>query len=322
MLSYLFAGLALGSVYAIAAGSLVITYVASGVFNLAFAAMALTVARVFYTLNTDHGWGILPSAVLALVVFAPLFGTVLYLALFRFLRGRSMVIRLMATMGLSVALPPLVDLVLGHLTSTAATGLAPRPLHVFKPFGAVVNGDQVATYLGLAVVLAVGVGVLRYTELGLKVRAMVDSEALTGLCGTEPDRVAAGVWAVSAVLAGLTGILIAPSAGLSVEGMTYMMAAAFAAVVAARLRSLPVAIGVALLMGVVTSLVQRYLDPASSFTTAVVPSVPSLSCLWRCCTTRCAGEPVTSHQAGRSIGRSRFTAAIRRRSPPRPQRSA
>ncbi len=46
VLSYLFAGLALGSVYAIAAGSLVITYVASGVFNLAFAAMALTVARV------------------------------------------------------------------------------------------------------------------------------------------------------------------------------------------------------------------------------------------------------------------------------------
>jgi branched-chain amino acid transport system permease protein len=274
LLSYLLVGLALGSVYAIAAGSLVITYVASGVFNLAFAAMALTVARIFYTLNTEQGWPILAAAVVSLLVFAPLLGTLLYFALFRFLRGRSIIIKLMATTGLSVALPPLVDLVFGHLTSTAATGLAPRPLHVFRPFGAVVNMDQVMTYLGLVLVLVIGVGLLRFTEIGLKVRAMVDSEALTGLSGTDPDRVAAGVWAVSAVLAGLTGILIAPTAGLSLEGMTSMMAAAFAAVVAARLRSLPIAIGAALVMGVATSLVQKYLDPASSFTTAVIPSVP------------------------------------------------
>ncbi len=274
MLSYLLVGLALGSVYAIAAGSLVITYVASGVFNLAFAAMALTVARIFYTLNTEQGWPIPIAAVVSLLVFAPLFGAFLYLALFRFLRGRSMIIKLMATTGLSVALPPLVDLVFGHLTSTAASGLAPRPLRVFRPFGAVVNLDQVMTYLGLVLVLAIGVGLLRFTEIGLKVRAMVDSEALTGLSGTDPARVAAGVWAVSGVLAGLTGILIAPTAGLSLEGMTSMMAAAFAAVVAARLRSLPIAVGSALLMGVATSLVQKYMDPESSFTAAVVPSVP------------------------------------------------
>ncbi|MFE6820890.1 hypothetical protein [Streptomyces sp. NPDC057690] len=274
MLSYVLAGLALGAVYAVAAGSLVITYVASGVFNLAFAAMAFTVARFYYFLNTEQHWAILPAALVSLVVFAPLLGSLLYALLFRHLRLRSPLIKLMATVGLSVALPPLAQLVLGHLTNVTAPALAPRPLAVFHPLGAVLNADQLATYIGLAVVLVSGVGVLRFTEVGLKVRALVDSEALTGLSGTRPGRVSLGVWAVSTTLAGLAGILIAPTSGLSVEGMTYMMSAAFAAVVAARLRSLPVAVLVALAMGVVTNVVQKYVDPSSSFSAAAVPSVP------------------------------------------------
>ncbi|SHM64075.1 ABC transporter permease subunit [Cryptosporangium aurantiacum] len=274
MLSYVLAGLALGSIYAIAAGSLVVTYVASGIFSLAFAAMAFTVARVYYALNTEAGWPILPSAVVALLVFAPIFGAALYWLLFRHLRQRSMLVKLMATMGLSVALPPLVELIMGHLTSVTAPGLAPRPLATWHPFGAVLNADQLVAYLGLAVVLLIGVGVLRFTDVGLKVRALVDSEALTGLSGTSPGQVSLGVWAASATLAGLAGILIAPTAGLSAEGMTVLMSAAFAAVVAARLRSLPIAVSVALLMGLVTTVIQKYLDPESPFTAAVVPSVP------------------------------------------------
>ena len=274
MLSYLLAGLALGSIYAIAAGSLVITYVASGIFSLAFAAMAFTVARVYYALNTEQHWPIALSAAVSLLVFAPALGMMLYGLLFRHLRGRSMLVKLMGTMGLSVALPPLVELALGRITSVTAPGLAPRPLATFHPFGALLNADQLATYIGLAVVLVLGVVVLRLTDVGLKVRALVDSEALTSLSGTHPGRVSLGVWAVSATLAGLAGILIAPTSGLSAEGMTFMMSAAFAAVVAARLRSLPVAIVVALAMGVATTVVQKYLDPASSLTAAVLPSVP------------------------------------------------
>jgi branched-chain amino acid transport system permease protein len=56
--------------------------------------------------------------------------------------------------------------------------------------------------------------------------------------------------------------------------MTYLMSAAFAAVIAAKLRSLPVAVAVALAMGVVTNVVQKYIDASSTFGAAVVPSVP------------------------------------------------
>jgi branched-chain amino acid transport system permease protein len=225
-------------------------------------------------LYVEQHWPLVVSAVLALLVFAPLLGMALYLMLFRNLRNRPMLVKLMATMGLSVALPPLVTLIFGHLTSVTAPGLAPRPLKVFHLFGAVVNTDQVATYIGLVVVLVLGVGVLRFTEVGLKVRALVDSEALTSLSGTNPNRVSLGVWAVSATMAGLAGVLLAPTAGLSSDSMTSLMAVAFAAVVAARLRSLPTAVVVGLLMGVATTVVQRYLNATSSFSAAVVPSVP------------------------------------------------
>jgi branched-chain amino acid transport system permease protein len=272
--SYVLAGLGLGSIYAIAAGSLVITYVASGIFNLAFAAMAYSVARFYYFLHVEEDWGIVPAAVVALFVFAPALGMFLYAVLFRHLRLRSTLVKLMATVGLSVALPPLIQLWLEQPTDPTAPGLAPRPLATYDVFGATVNADQLTTYIGLVVVLVVGVGLLRFTNVGLKVRALVDSEALTSLSGTSPGRVSLGVWAASAMLAGLAGILIAPTAGLSVPSMTFLMSAAFAAVVAAKLRSLPLAVVVSLLMGVATNVVQKYIDPSSEFGAAVVPSIP------------------------------------------------
>ena len=274
MLSYVFAGLALGAIYAIAAASLVVTYVSSGIFNFAFGAMAFSVARFYFFLNTEQGWPIWPSFLVAVGIFAPALGVALYALLFRHLRLRSPLVKIVATIGLSVALPPLVNLVLGALTNVTAPGLAERPLRVFRVFGATVNMDQVVTFAGLVLVLAVGTFILRFTDVGLKVRALVDSEALTSLSGTSPSRVSVGVWGASAMLAGLAGILVAPTAGLSVEGMTFLMAAAFAAVVAARLRSLPGAVIVALAMGVTTSVVQRYLDPQDPLSSQVVPSIP------------------------------------------------
>ena len=44
--------------------------------------------------------------------------------------------------------------------------------------------------------------------------------------------------------------------------------------VAAELRSLPIAVAVGLLMGIATSLIQRYLPPASAWTTEIIDAVP------------------------------------------------
>ena len=274
MLQYVLAGVALGSIYAIASAALVVTYVSSGVLNFAFGSMAYVVARVYFWLNSQQHMSTVSAGLLSILVLAPLLGVFLYAVLFRFVRGRSTLIKLVTTIGLSVALPPISDLIFGTDAITSAPGLASltdKPYHVF---GAVVTTDQVITYGFLLLVVLGGTAIIKLTDVGLRVRAMVDSEAMTSLSGTSPNRVSLGVWAVSATLAGLAGVLVAPTNGLSPAGMTTLMAAAFAAVVVARLRSLPGAVAAALAMGIVTDVIQKYLPPNSSFTAAIIPSIP------------------------------------------------
>ncbi len=274
MLQYVFAGLALGSIYAIAASALVVTFVSSGVLNFAFGSMAFVVARFYYWLNSQHHMSTIGAGLISILILAPLLGVVLYAVLFRFVRGKSTLIKLVTTIGLSVALPPISDFIFGTQSITSAPGLASLSDKPFKVFGAAVTTDQVLIYGFLLLILILGTVVLQFTDIGLRVRAMVDSEAMTSLSGTSPNRVSIGVWAVSATLAGLAGVLVAPTAQLSPTGMTTLMSAAFAAVVVARLRSLPAAVGAALAMGIVTDVIQKYLPPNSSFTAAIIPSIP------------------------------------------------
>ncbi len=274
MVQYILFGLALGSIYAIASAALTVTYVSSGVLNFAFGSMAYVVARFYYWLNSQHGLSTVTAGTISLVLFAPLMGMILYAVLFRFLSGRSMLIKLVTTIGLSVALPPIADLTMGTQTIDSAPGLALTSDHPFHIFGTTVSTNQVVTYGFVLFVVVAGTLILRFTDVGLKVRALVDSKAMTEASGVHPGRVALGVWAVSSALAGLAGILVAPTNGLTTTGMTTLMAAAFAAVVAARLRSLPAVVLVSLAMGVVTDVIQKYLPANSSFTAAIIPSIP------------------------------------------------
>src|SRR6185312_4884219 len=102
MLQYVLAGLALGSIYAIASAGLVITFVSAGVLNFAFGSMAYFVARFYYWLNSQHGWPTNAAGAVSLLVVAPLMGMILYGVLFRFIRGKSTLVKLVATIGLSV----------------------------------------------------------------------------------------------------------------------------------------------------------------------------------------------------------------------------
>ncbi len=274
MLQAIVVGLVLGSIYALAASGLVITYVSTGVLNFAFGALAYFVARTYYWMHVEKGWGILLSAGLCLFIVAPALGLFLYLGIFRLLRLSSQLIKVVVTIGLSVLAAPLAEVLYGQLQIFAAPGLAPEPPSVYQVFGTTMNLNNVITYACVIAIVAIGALVLRFTDAGLSVRAMVDSEAMTSLSGSNPSRTAAGVWAVSTFLAGLAGILAAPVIGLDAGKYTLLTAAAFAAVIAARLRSLPIAVGVALLMGVASSVAQNYLPTDSEITAGLIPSIP------------------------------------------------
>jgi branched-chain amino acid transport system permease protein len=274
MIAAILAGCALGGVYALAASGLVITYVSSGILNFAFAALAYFVARFYYFLHVQHGWGLAPAAIVSIVVAGPVLGVLLWAVLFRFLRLASPVIKIVVTVGLSVCIGPIAILLFGNQPIVSPPGLAPQPVHVFHVLGTDVTLDQVIVYACTIVILAGGAAILRWTDAGLLVRAVVDSEAMASLSGIRPSAVAIGVWSVSTFMAGLAGVLAAPIIGLDITSFTVLIAAAFAAVIAARLRSMGTAVVVGLLMGIATSLVQRYLPSTSQFTADVIPSIP------------------------------------------------
>ncbi|HEY1650675.1 MAG TPA: ABC transporter permease [Acidimicrobiales bacterium] len=274
MLQFVIAGLVLGGIYAIASAGLVITYTSSGILNFAFGAIAFFIARFYYYLHTQQNWSIVAAAIVSIVIAAPALGVLLYVVLFRHLRLSSPLIKVVATIGLLVAFPSLATLIFGNQAIQQAPGLAPEPVAVYQFLGVPVTLDQIIVYACVVVTVVAGALVLRYTEVGLKVRAMVDSPAMTDLSGTSPTAISVGVWAVSTFFAGLAGVLAAPIIGLDPNQFIVVLAASFAAVIAAKMCSLPVAVLVGLLMGVATSLIQRYLPSDSSWTTEVIDAVP------------------------------------------------
>jgi branched-chain amino acid transport system permease protein len=277
VLQYLIAGLVLGGIYAIAATGLVVTYQSAGVVNFAFGAMAFTVARFYYFLNTEHSWPIVPAALLAILGLGPALGLLLYALVFRHLRVCSTLVKVLATIGLSVALPATDTVIFGNQTILQAPGLAPQPVRVFNFLGVPVTLDQLIVYIFVVVLMVSGFIILRYTDVGLQIRALVDSPAMTALSGTNPGRMSTAVWAVSSTLAGLVGVLVAPINGLDPGQMSLLMVAAFAAVIAGKLRSLPIAAGIGLGMGVASALVQYGLPPASVYTADLLYAIPFLT---------------------------------------------
>ena len=83
-----------------------------------------------------------------------------------------------------------------------------------------------------------------------------------------------GVWAASMFFAGLAGILAAPLISLRPESYAFLTAAAFAAVVVAKLRSIPVSVVAGLAMGVVSLLIRYAMPPSSDLTVGLIDSVP------------------------------------------------
>jgi branched-chain amino acid transport system permease protein len=274
VLQYVIAGLVLGGIYAIAASGLVVTYRSAGILNFAFGTLAYAIARFYYYLNTQEHWSIVPAAVLSILVLGPALGVGLYFALFRRLRLARPLTKIVATVGISVAIPPATTLIFGNQTILSAPGLAPQPVRVFNFMGVAVTMDQIIVYCCVVAIVVVGALVLHYTDVGLRVRAMVDSPAMTSLSATNPESVSLGVWAVSTGLAGLTGVLAAPIIGLDPGDFTLLMVSAFAAVVAARLRSLPVAVVVGLFMGIARNLVQYIFSNSSTISADIIPAIP------------------------------------------------
>ncbi|WP_406860027.1 ATP-binding cassette domain-containing protein [Streptomyces sp. HUAS MG47] len=239
------AGLAVGSAAALTGIGLIVTYRATGVLNLAHGAVAMVCAYVLRQFVVEWGWPLGLGAAVTLLVVAPGLGLVLDVAVFRplALAGSDPTRTLVASIGVFVLLVGAAALLWG----TGARDDAP-----------VLLGDdpwaQLAAVLLLACLVA---AVTRWSRFGRELRAVVDNRPLAVLGGIDADRVASAGWAFGAFTAGLTGVLLAPYVRLDPYGLPLLVVEVIAVAVAARMRSLPVAIGAALAIGVAQAQMTR-----------------------------------------------------------------
>ncbi|ATL26667.1 ABC transporter permease subunit [Streptomyces formicae] len=243
------AGLSVGSAAALTGIGLIVTYRATGVLNFAHGAIAMVCAYVLRQFTAEWHWPLPPAAAVTLLVIAPAIGLLLERAVFRPLavRGGAQAQTLVASIGVFILLVGAAALLWGQ----GARADAPTLLSA-DPWA------QLATAVALA--LAVG-AVTRWTRFGGELRAVVDNRRLAVLSGIDADRVAAAGWAFGSFTAGLTGVLLAPYLRLDPYGMPLLVMEVLAVAVAAGMRSLPIAVLVALGLGVAQSQLTRLHPP-------------------------------------------------------------
>ncbi|TMK57925.1 MAG: ABC transporter permease [Actinobacteria bacterium] len=274
MTPYIIAGLVTGGVYAISALGMVFIYRASKIFNFAQGAIGFFVAMVYYQLHAVQGWPIVPSAVLSILVIAPALGVFLWLVLFRHLTDASANVRLVAAIGLAVALPQATQLAFGADLIYDAPGLAPRPLGTFEVGGVNLNTDQLAVMAAAVFVAIVIPALLRFTGVGLELRASVDNRELASAAGINSPAVSAGSWAFGCALAGLAGVLLTPIAGLEPNHFTLLMIAGFAAAAVGGLWNLPLTFGGAIGIGLAEAISTKYAGTSGILSQGLRPSLP------------------------------------------------
>ncbi|KMS73348.1 ABC transporter permease [Streptomyces viridochromogenes] len=239
------AGLSVGGAAALTGIGLVVTYRATGVLNFAHGAIAMVCAYALRQCVVEWGWPLWAGATVTLLVLAPGIGVVLERFVFRPLAvlGSDPAQTLVASIGVFVLLVGGAVLLWGQ----GARDDAPELVSA-DPWG----------QLAVALLLAAGVAaVIRWTRFGRELRAVVDDRRLAVLGGIDADRVAAAGWAFGAFTAGLTGVLLAPYVRLDPYGMPLLVMEVVAVAVAARMRSLPVAVVAALAVGVAQSQLTR-----------------------------------------------------------------
>lgn len=292
--SLLLAGAISGGLYALMASGLVLTYQTSGVFNIGHGAVAFVVALVYFQLNqpTANGGLGLPivwSAVISILIVAPLLGLLLDALLFRRLSRAPIAARLVGTVGLLIALPAGALLVIRAINiffgaempdvagdaGLSPPGIGPTPAKSWSIVeGVAVDSNQLAV-VAVAALAAIGLWVLmRHTRLGLETRAGVDRPVLARLRGIDTDRSSRIVWVLSTLIAGCAGVLIAPLFNLSSITFDTIVFISFTAAVAARLRSVPIAFAAGIALGAVQNIVYGYAPDFLTKITGFRTSVP------------------------------------------------
>ena len=204
--SFVLPALLLAGLYALISLAWVAVFQATGAFNLATGSFILLGPYLVLDLATQRGVPLLLAIPIALFLSAAA-GVLTYQAMLRPLAGRPMLAPIIVTLGVSITLNALVQIL---------WGAGSRPIVDPQALGVVrlSEGRQVpiVNVIGIAASFVFVLGVLaltRFTRLGILMRASAENALRAEQMGIGIHRMASLGWGIAALAAALAGLTYA-----------------------------------------------------------------------------------------------------------------
>lgn len=260
-------GLVSGAFYALLALGLALILSLTRIINLAHGGFLVVGAYLGYVLAGLLGF--YPALLLAPLLLA-LLGVLLEALLLRPLYARDPLESLLLTFGLALVLEEAVRAIFGpvgvpfRIPEGLSAPLFPgTPFFFLTRYRAFVLG--MAALAGLLVFL-----LLRFTALGLYLRAGAQDREILSALGTDVRRLYTLAFALGVYLAGLAGVLAAGQLGLSPTMGTGLLMPSFVALILGGVGSLAGSYLGGLLVGMASGLAGQFVAQASEFAPYVI----------------------------------------------------
>ncbi|MBX9932093.1 MAG: branched-chain amino acid ABC transporter permease [Methylobacterium sp.] len=263
----LVSGLGLGSMYGLIALGFHVTYAVSGTVNFAQGSAVTLGAVLGYAVGITLGWP-MPLAVLLALAGCALLGLVVERLLVRPFVERGSDSWLLATVAGGIILDNAILFTFGKEPRSLPSVLAQKPVEILGT--GIYPLQLVIPVVGLGLAFAIQT-VFRRTDLGRVLLAVAQNADAARLMGIDVRRTVACAFALSALLAGVAGLLIAPLFSVSAEMGTLFGIKAFAVAILGGIGSATGVVLAGLLYGLAEALVTAYLG--SAYTQIVVFSV-------------------------------------------------
>jgi ABC-type branched-subunit amino acid transport system ATPase component/branched-subunit amino acid ABC-type transport system permease component len=279
-LPFVVIGIATGAVYGLAGVGLVLAYKTSGIFNLAYGAIAALTVFVFYWLHDEHGWPWGLAAIVCVFVIGPAEGLLMEL-LGRALERVGATLKVVATVGLLLIILGVGELWYGNNEVNFPPFL---PTSTIPILGVNVGWDQITVTIISLIATAVLYWFFRSVRMGYAMRGVVDNPDLLSMTGENPIRVRRWAWIISMTFCSMAGLLLAPGLSLNAVIISTLVVYAFGAAAIGGFSSLPLTFLGGLLVGIAGSLATKY-SGSITWLSGLPPAIPFIVLFLALCVT-------------------------------------
>lgn len=250
------AGIANGCIYALVAIGVVLIYKATEVVNFAQGELMMIGAFFAFTFIVLVGLPYWVAFILMAVVMA-VFGMGLDRILIRPLIGYPTFSIVMVTIGFGILARSIVSVIPGWGPETYSfhTPFVDQNTNIGR---LVLSNEQLVVIVITISLIAALFSFFKFTKIGIAMQAVSENQLAATYMGISVKRVFSLIWALSALVAGFAGILLAPITFVHVN-MGFIGMKAFPAAVLGGLLSVPGAIVGGLVIGLTENLAGLYL---------------------------------------------------------------